>query len=148
MLSSSSERLQVWLPGCMQCYGNSADSPGHPQDPYVRPNYRHAPHWTGKMPNTRTDKLRKTAADFQCYSFLDTSLVIQQNEKVFCHNILKLEIIYFCLMWLGEDSRRPSVCLLPDIQPLRGKVYADRVWWAGVLHGGGGQHAGGRRAHT
>lgn len=38
--------------------------------------------------NILIDKLRKTAADFQCYSFLDASLVIQQNENIFCHNIL------------------------------------------------------------
>lgn len=46
-------------------------------------------------------------------------------------------------MSLGEDSCRPSVCLLPDLQPIRGQFFADRVWRSGMLHGGGGQHARG-----
>lgn len=47
----------------------------------------------------------------------------------------------------GKDPRRPSLRLLPDLQPVGGQVSADRVQRPAVLRGGGGQRAGGRGAH-
>lgn len=43
----------------------------------------------------------------------------------------------FSVVLPGEDSCRPTVRFIPDVQSIRGQVSADRIQRPGVLRGGG-----------
>lgn len=75
LFSHYSKRLEVWLSSCLQFNGNSADSSGHPQDPVVWPDYRHAAQWTGRAPNENTIKIFALKSKNQRIFFLPEDFV-------------------------------------------------------------------------
>lgn len=64
----------------------------------------------------------------------------------FCLSLSCLKSL--CLFLSGKDPCRPPICIIFDFQPIWGEVFKDRIWGPGVLHWGGGQHAGSCGPHS
>ena len=83
--------------------------------------------WKSGLPRSRACWCEEGEVTLQAHEQLITQaccwflLLVPAAAAVFC----------FCTGFFsltGKNSRRPQVCLLPDLQPLRSEVTPNRVW--------------------
>lgn len=77
----------------------------------------------------------------RCVTQLRFTLVLQA-QLLGPAAVSSLLFLYRISPLAGKNSRRPQVCLLPDLQPLRSEVTPDGVRGPGSVHRSGGQRPG------